>query len=138
MNARREVIEKAVRDWNADDLDAYMSMYAEDATLHGYGPAPIDKRAGTAFYGEMMAAFPGSQVRLDHVIEARDRLVVRYTQSGRHEDVFMGVPATGREFELLGIVIDRHDEDGQVVERHSVADMLAVFQQLGALPPLPA
>jgi hypothetical protein len=124
------VIEQAVRDWNAGDLDAYMSMYAEGATLHGYGPAPIDKNGGTAFYGEMMEAFPGSQVRLDDVIEAGDQLVVRYTQSGRHQGDFMGVPGTGRDFDLYGIVIDRH-ADGRVIERHSAADMLAVFEQLG-------
>ena len=135
MSASREVIEKAVKDWNAGDLDAYMSMYAEDATLHGYGPDPIDKRGGAAFYGEMMSAFPGSQVTLHDVMEVGDQLVVRYVQSGRHEGEFMGVAGTGRDFDLYGIVIDRH-VDGRVVERHSAADMLAVFEQLGTLPPL--
>lgn len=133
MTDKKATLRTAVRHWNAGELDSYLEMYSEEAVLHGYGPEPIGKAQAAAFYTEMMEAFPGSQVRLDDLIDIEDRLVIRYTQTGQHHGEFMGIAPTEREFALVGICIDRHAE-GRVVERYSVADMSAVFEQLGAWP----
>ena len=53
--------------------------------------------------------------------------------SGVHGGEFMGVPATGRPYELNGITILRFD-GAQVVERWSSADFLGLLTQLGAIP----
>ena len=52
---------------------------------------------------------------------------------GRHVAEFMGVPATGVQIQLHGITTLRFAGD-RVIERHSVADMLGLLVQLGAVP----
>jgi hypothetical protein len=91
VNGRTPILERAVR--NCSDLETYLEMYCVDVVLHGYGPAAIGKADPRGFCGEMMVSFPGWQVHLDDVIETDDRLVIRYTQTGRHDGEFMGIPA---------------------------------------------
>lgn len=67
------------------------------------------------------------------MIEEGDRLVARFSLTGRHAGDFLGVPATGREVELAGITILAF-EDGRAVERWSSADMLGLLVQIGAVP----
>ena len=33
------MLERALRAWNAGDLDGYLELYAEDIQLHGYSPS---------------------------------------------------------------------------------------------------
>jgi predicted ester cyclase len=45
----------------------------------------------------------------------------------------MGVPATGRDVTIAGLVISRF-RDGKVVEEWEVADVFGLMQQIGAVP----
>ncbi len=126
-------LEAAIDDWNRGDLDAYLTMYDEDIRLHGYSPEPMDKRAVRAFYEQHFRALPGGQIELAHTFASGDDVVTRFITRGRHEDEFLGVPATERDVELNGITILRF-RDGLVIERWSQADLLGVLVQLGAVP----
>ncbi|HWN26954.1 MAG TPA: ester cyclase [Actinomycetospora sp.] len=133
--ARNEAaLAQAVDRWNAGDLDGYLEIYADDVRLHGFGPGPLGKDGGRAFYEDLVAAFPGSRLQLHDTFGAGDRLTARFTLTGRHEGTFMGVPATGREIALAGITI-LHFRDGACVERWSCSDVLGVLVQIGAVPP---
>jgi hypothetical protein len=125
---------KAAADaFNRGDLEGYLTLYDEGATLHGYSPAPIDKPSARAFYRGILDAFPGATLRFHEVIGAGDRLAIRFELSGTHGGPFMGVPATGRPVSLPGITI-LHMRAGRCVERWSTADMLSVLVQVGAVP----
>ena len=80
------------------------------------------------------AAFPGSTLTIDEEISDGDRMALRFTQSGVHQGVFMGFPATGKTFSMVGQTI-LHFRDGKIVERWSTADMLSLLNQIGALQP---
>ena len=45
----------------------------------------------------------------------------------------MGIPPTGKSFEVPGIVIFRFS-DGKIVEDWPIVDQLAMMRQLGAIP----
>lgn len=60
-----------------------------------------------------------------------DRAALRVIFSGRHDQDFMGVPATGKEVEVQHIHIYRIS-DGQVVEHWAVRDEMELARQLGA------
>jgi steroid delta-isomerase-like uncharacterized protein len=126
-------LEDAIAAWNRGDLDAYLSLYDEAVTLHGYTPHPLDKTAVRGFYEAIFAGLPGSQIELVEVFGSGDRIVARFVQRGRHDGPLMGVPATGREVELNGITVMTF-RDGRVVERWAVADMLGLLVQIGAVP----
>jgi steroid delta-isomerase-like uncharacterized protein len=125
---------RAVDRWNAGDLDGYLEVYAEDVRLHGFGPEPLDKDGGRAFYEALAAAFPGSRLHVHDTFGAGGRLTARFTLTGRHDGTFLGVPATGRQIALAGITI-LHFRDGACVERWSCSDVLGVLVQIGAVPP---
>lgn len=127
-------LDQAVARWNAGDLDGYLKLYDPAVRLHGYSPAPMDRAEVTQFYGGIFAAFPGCALTLHETFADGDRLVCRFTLTGRHDGPFLGVPATGRDVALPGITV-LHFRDGRCVERWSCADMLGVLVQIGAVPP---
>jgi steroid delta-isomerase-like uncharacterized protein len=124
----------AIERWNAGDLEGYLQIYADDLRMHGVGPEPLDKAGTRAFYEGLVAALPHSRIELHDTFGAGDRLVSRWTLSGRHEGPLMGVPATGAEVTLPGITI-LHFRDGLCVERWVTSDMLGLLVQIGAVPP---
>jgi steroid delta-isomerase-like uncharacterized protein len=128
-----ERLERAIEAWNAGDLDEYMTLYADDVTLHGYAPVPMDKAAVRGFYEGIFAGLPGSRIELAETFGAGDRVVARFAQRGRHDGPLLGVPATGRDVELAGITILAF-RDGLVTERWASADMLGLLVQVGAVP----
>lgn len=123
----------AVDRWNSGDLDGYLDFYDEEVLLHGYSPEPMDKPAVRAFYEGIFAAFPGAQLTVHETIIDGERLSGRFTLTGRHDGVFLGVPATGTDITLSGITI-LHFRGGRCVRRWSSADMLGVLVQIGAVP----
>jgi predicted ester cyclase len=54
--------------------------------------------------------------------------------SGVHRGELFGVPGTGRPIEQ-GVITILRFEGGRCVERWSVADVLGVLVQIGAVPP---
>ncbi len=70
---------------------------------------------------------------VEDVIAEGDRVVVRWTNSGRHVGDFLGVPPTDRPFAIAGIDIYRI-EDGRLAEHWHVVDQLSMLQQLALLP----
>ena len=57
----------------------------------------------------------------------------RWTIAGTHRGTFQGVPATGRLVTFSGIDFSRVVE-GKVAEHWAQFDLLAVLQQIGAVP----
>lgn len=130
----RERLDEAIAAWNRGNLAEYLTIYDDDVTLYGYGPAPMDRTAVEGFYRGIMAGLPGSQIEVLDAFESGDRLAARFVQRGRHEGDLMGVPASGNEVELNGITIMAF-RDGKVVKRWASADMLGLMMQIGAVPP---
>ena len=56
---------------------------------------------------------------------------------GVHAGELLGIPATNRDVETVGIAIHRVP-DGKITEYCSVTDVARVLQQIGALPGPPA
>ena len=127
-------LRRAVDAWNAGDLDTYLELYDDAISLHGYSPQPMSKTEVRGFYTMIFAAFPGSTLTIDETIVEGDRVALRFVQQGTHAGVFMGLPASGKDFAMTGQTV-LHFRDGRVVERWSSADMLGLLVQLGAMPP---
>ena len=58
----------------------------------------------------------------------------RFTWRGTHRGDFLGVPATGNQVEVNGVVIDRIVE-GKMVDSRILMNALTLMQQLGVIPP---
>ncbi|MBL8929013.1 MAG: ester cyclase [Kineosporiaceae bacterium] len=107
-------------------------LYADDVVLHGYTPEPIvGKAAVREFYAQITEAFPDARVSIEAVYVDGDHLTMRFRFSGTHVGTFLGVPGTGRPFDIPGITVLRFGET-RCVERWSVADFLGLLMQVGA------
>ncbi|HTP18046.1 MAG TPA: ester cyclase [Solirubrobacteraceae bacterium] len=127
----RRIIDEA---WNRGDLAIVDETFAADYTEHN--PRPGQATGIEGYKGGitmLRTAFPDLSLDLQEILAEGDRTAVRYTLHGTHEGGLMGLPASGRRVASDGMVFARF-ENGKVVERWGVQDMLTLLQQIGAFP----
>ncbi len=79
------------------------------------------------------AAFPRYELLEEDMIAEKDEVVVRFTLRATHKGEFMGIPATGKQITVPGIIIYRI-ADGKIVEHWMQVDSMSMMQQLGVQP----
>ena len=81
----------------------------------------------------MFAAFPDFTAVIEDQIAEGDKVVTRKIVSGTHEGELMGIPPTGKRFEIP--VIDIFCVvGGKCTDHWSVVDWMGMMQQLGLMP----
>jgi steroid delta-isomerase-like uncharacterized protein len=130
----KAALQRAIDHWNSGNLAAYLELYDDNITLHGFPPGlPPGRQGAKLFYDGLWAAFPNPRLSLDDVITEGDKVACRFTMQATHKGEFMGIPPTGKEVKVPGITILRFS-GGKCVERWNQADMLGWMQQLGVVP----
>ncbi|MEV7416154.1 ester cyclase [Streptomyces sp. NPDC089919] len=119
---------------NKGNLDAVYEKAIPDHISHGTRADGFD---GVEHLREWVRiqreSFPDLHVVVEDWIEQGDKIVQRFTARGSHSGAeYYGIPASGRSFEISGIVID-HFVDGKIVESWFSMDGMELAQQLGAL-----
>jgi predicted ester cyclase len=120
--------------WNNGRLELIDELIAEDLVDHVELPGL--RGNGRARYRASIemarAAFPDYRNPLDFVL-ADGEFAVSYGRStGTHRGEYMGIPPTGRSFDVPTFGILRF-ASGQAVERWGFSDNLAMMQQLGLM-----
>ena len=64
-----------------------------------------------------------------------DKVFSRFTWHGTHRGEFFGVPATGKQITVKGMVVDRVVA-GKMAESRILMDGLSMMRQLGVIPGL--
>ena len=82
----------------------------------------------------MGSAFPDLNFSIQEQISEGDKVVSRFEWTGTHQAEFLGVPATGRQVRVWGIVIDRLEE-GRIKDTRIIMDTMGLMMQLSALAP---
>jgi predicted ester cyclase len=125
----RELFERGFTGGNRSVVEA---LFAPDAAYHQPGvPAGLE---GLGLIVELNNdAFSDWRFDLEEVIESGDRVAVRWTARGRHENTFISEGPTGREVEMSGISVYGL-RDGRVVEAWSSPNSLGLLQQIGVIP----
>jgi steroid delta-isomerase-like uncharacterized protein len=105
---------------------------ADDFVGHDLPPG-LDGREGyKKFVGMIAASFSDTtQIEAHEVISNGDKIVVRWSSTGRHTGEFMGIPATGQRITLKGIDIVRLTE-GKIADLWQEMDLLDILQQISA------
>jgi steroid delta-isomerase-like uncharacterized protein len=85
----------------------------------------------------MRSAFPDLNFAIQEQIAEGDKVASRFEWTGTHQRDFLGVPATGRQVRVWGIVIDRLEE-GRIKDTRIIMDTLGLMIQLGVFPSPPA
>jgi len=126
----RRYIEQVINEQRYDLADEF---FIDTVELHGVGPGIIGRTALAEFYATFGAAFPDWHMTIDDMLAEGDKIVVRYTANGTHQGEIQGIPATGKPYTQIGIVIYQLT-NGKIVEGWLQTDMLSMMQQLGLMP----
>lgn len=121
--------------WSRGNLAAADELMTADATIHS---PEVGGVAGLkAFNTQLRAAFPDWHSTLEEMVAEGDRVAERWTGRGTHRGAFQGIPATGTQVTVPGVVFYRI-ADGKIAEFRGSFDMLSLLRQLGAAPTPPA
>ncbi|WP_242681777.1 ester cyclase [Paraburkholderia hospita] len=83
--------------------------------------------------GMMRSGFPDIQWTLEEVIAEDDKIAARFIMRGTHQAPFFGVPASGRKIQVQAMNFYRYSS-GKIVEERGQPDLLALLQQIDAVP----
>ena len=95
------------------------------------------REANRQFWTAFFTALPDLSATMEDLVMSGDRVVGRFIYRGTHTGELMGIPASGNPVEMHSIDIWRA-EDGMFVEHWDELNLMEMFQQMGALPPLGA
>ena len=130
----KAVVRRFFEEYNKHNLDGLEELCAPDYVWHGpAGFGDMDLAAMKQVMPTWFAALPDLHWTVDDLIAEGDKVVSRYTCRATHQGELMGVPATGKVVTATAILISRF-AGGKCVEDWEEADMLGLFQQLGAIP----
>jgi predicted ester cyclase len=76
------------------------------------------------------AAFPRYEMIVEDILADKDEVTVRFTMRATHTGEYMGIPATGKQVAVPGIIIYRV-AGGKIVEHWMQFDAVSMMQQLG-------
>ena len=134
MPSDHQLADRYVEMINKHDPDAVDLFVAEDYVNHNAFVAD-GREANRQFWTVFFAGLPDVRVTMEDLVVSGDRVVGRFVYRGTHTGDLMGIPATGKPVEMRSIDIWRM-QDGMFVEHWDELNLLQVFQQIGALPPL--
>jgi len=123
---------------SAGDVDGFAEFLADDFVEHEETPGIPPTKAGVKqFFHMYISAFPDLRLTPEEVLVIGDKAVARARATGTHRGEFIGIPATGKTFDIK--LIDMFRFEGDLVGEHwGVLDALAMMQQLGVVPAGPA
>jgi predicted ester cyclase len=83
----------------------------------------------------MTEAFPDLRTAEVDSVREGDKVAFRWLLSGTHEKEFMGVGATGRRVEVMGMDIVRLAH-GEIIEHWGEFDAIGLLRQISVVPRL--
>jgi steroid delta-isomerase-like uncharacterized protein len=135
LEANKALVVRFVEEfWSRGNLAAADALMTPDVVIH----APeVGGVAGLkAFCTAIRTAFPDWYSTAEELVAEEDRVVERWTGRGTQRSEFQGIPPTGKQVAVPGVVFYRI-RDGKIAEFRGSFDLLSLLQQLGASP-LPA
>ena len=115
------------------DFGAVDELLTDDFTPHTWGEMPAGRDGLKEAIERVSKGISDPEMRIDDIIAEGDRVAVRLTSSATHTGDFMGMPPSGKRYEIGEIHIFRL-RDGRVSEHWHQADFMGMMKQLGASP----
>lgn len=119
---------------NTHEPDLVDRFVAEDYRNHNAFVGD-GREANRQFWAAFFTSLPDLSATMEDFVTSGDRVMGRFVYRGTHAGELMGIPASGNPVEMRSIDIWRA-EDGMFVEHWDELNLLEMFQQMGALPPL--
>ena len=136
MTPNKQVMDKFLTLINTCSTDLANQVISENASFVVPGRSePLRGPGGYLAVIEMMrSGFSDVQWALDEMVAEENKVAARFTMTGTHDGVFMGIPASGKNICVKASNFYTF-KDGQIVEEYGQPDLLSLLQQIGAIPP---
>jgi predicted ester cyclase len=129
---RKAVVRDAFAAWDEGDAADFETVYAEDVAHPSHDLSGVDELQD--LLDEWLTAFPDLSHIFDAMIGEGNWVATRFRITGTHQGSFQGIDPIGEEIEIHGMAMERI-ENGEIVERWLVEDLLDFYLQLGAVEP---
>ena len=111
--------------------DVYAPNFVSHQHSHPTGGDIVGIDALRSFVAEFHRAFPDFADTVDRQVAEGDLVTTQFTSRGTHRGELMGLAATGKPVEWMGIELARVEGD-KIVESWVSWDLYGMLQQLGA------
>ncbi len=129
---QRRAIASLYQAFNTGDPDLLDEALAKDWRDIPLAPGQQPGREGMKpMVQAFLAAIAELRITPQAVVGSRDRAAVRLVLSGRHVGEWMGVPATGRTFEIAMHEM-HHLQGGRITHTWHIEDWASWREQVGA------
>jgi predicted ester cyclase len=119
--------------WNKGDFSLAAQMFSPGAVLHYRGQdAPLAPESGVQIVKNWRAGFPDFHIKIEDMIVANDKVVLRIPFTGTHLGKFWGLEPTGRKINVTETLIIRI-ADNRIAEMWEDYDEYGMRLQLGLL-----
>ena len=116
-------------------VDAIDDLLTDDFVEHTPAPGQATDRQGAkAFIGQMLAAFPDLDFKIENQIAEGDTVATVATMTGTHRAEFLGVPTTNRRVSVQ-ILDTARVRGGKFYAHWGLVDTPTLMSQLGLPPP---
>ena len=132
----KEVSRRWIEVFNLRDNDAETGVRAPGFIAHAPAslePDPLRSEAWAEFLDGFVEGFPDLGLTVEDATGDGDLVAQRIHFEGTHTGVFQGLPPTGKKVSFEGLELNRHGENGKVVEHWFQLDALSLLQQLGLI-----
>jgi predicted ester cyclase len=120
------------------DPKALAATHAIDGTVHSpLFPTIVGRDAIETSYASLFKIFPDWQIFLEDPIIDGARAVQPFTARATHQGEFMGLPGSGRRFEIGGALFYLF-EGSLVLQERRIYDFTGLLMQIGVLRGKPA
>jgi hypothetical protein len=119
--------------WNNGDFSLAALMFSPGAILHYRGhDIPLTPESGVRIVKNWRAGFPDFHFKIEDMIVADDKVVLRIPFTGTHLGKFWGLEPTGRKIKVTETLIIRIADD-RIAEMWEDYDEYGMRLQLGLL-----
>jgi len=125
----RRVIEELFTKHNVALIDEFFP----DCVYRAPTVGELRGEAYRQFLTQVLAAFPDGRWTVEDQIAEGDKVATRWSFTGIHSGILMGIAPTGKQVRTSGVMIDRI-VGGKIAEEWEEYDALGMMQQLGAVP----
>jgi steroid delta-isomerase-like uncharacterized protein len=118
---------------NRHDVNALAADHADAGLVHSpifphvHGVVNIQ-----ASYRALFTMFPDWHITFEPPIIDGDRAAHPFTARATHTGEFLGLPGTGRKFQIVGTLLYRL-QDGLIAEERRIYDFTGLLMQVGVL-----
>ena len=113
-----------------NDMSLMDELLAVDYVMHEPVGGDRDLEAYKKGQPAVLAGFPDGHWTIEDMVAEGDKVAWRFTFRGTHTGEFVGIPATGKQIHMTGMVISRI-ADGKVAEEWELYDAHGLFRELG-------